>query len=401
MNLRQAGIYLFSGVVLENVVGLLAQILIARLLLPQDFGRFAIVMAATSLVIALISLRLNVLILRAKTITQAEISLFVSALFWEVIVATLITIIWLWFSTGIAWEELIIMAGVMLNHWFRVNQTFYERLMPYRQLTIIESGSALLGHIVGVVLAYAGFGVISLCIRELATATIRIIGLKMVGGLVWEPPHIVSLKQWKRLWQEAKGVWLDSLLEGGFQRLTVLMAGTLVGHHGAGIFFMAQRLAVIPHQLMNPVMARIAANWFARLEERPEQIKARNKLTLISVVVLSLAAGVSFFLSPFLVPLLFGNNWLEAIPALQAMSGMIVFMTLFEIYKVDSLTSSQAFRLIPARLIQYIGFMGVIFLLPDTMGLSLGLSLAWGAGFLVLAFLLHKREKQKCAALPE
>ncbi len=148
-------------------------------------------------------------------------------------------------------------------------------------------------------------------------------------------------------------------------------------------------------------MARIAANWFARLEERPEQIKARNKLILISVGILSVAAGVSFFLSPFLVPLLFGNNWVEAIPALQAMSGVIIFMTLFEIYKVDSLTSRQAFRLIPARLIQYIGFLGVIFLLPDTMGLSLGLSLAWGAGFLVLVFLLHKKEKQKCAALPE
>lgn len=55
----------------------------------------------------------------------------------------------------------------------------------------------------------------------------------------------------------ARGIWLDSMLDNNFQRLSLLAVNAGAGLNGAGLFFQAQRLAVVPHQFLMPVVGRV------------------------------------------------------------------------------------------------------------------------------------------------
>ncbi|MBI3445979.1 MAG: hypothetical protein HY055_11620 [Magnetospirillum sp.] len=58
--LIRSGAFLTGGAVIQALAGFAAQIILMRLLLPEDFGHFALVLAGCGLVQMLLSLRLNV-----------------------------------------------------------------------------------------------------------------------------------------------------------------------------------------------------------------------------------------------------------------------------------------------------------------------------------------------------
>jgi len=198
---------------------------------------------------------------------------------------------------------------------------------------------------------------------------------------------------------EARGVWIDGIAETGYQRLILLATGFFGGISAAGYFFQASRLAVIPHQLLSPVLSRLSANWISRAENQPLKISRRNGFIRLSFIPLILLGIAAILWADPVVPWIFGDNWSRSADLLVALSGVIVFLTLFEVLKSYCMVTRRMRILFVGRVIQYAGIaLAIIAItaewLPADIALALGQSAGFFASFVAVGLILWRVERK-------
>ena len=393
------GAFLVGGNAIQAGVAFAANLVLVRYLDATEFGHFALTLASAWLVLTILSLRLSILIIRAPEawLTRARRDIYSSALLYETILAIGLALCWRIAIGGWSVWDIILIVAIGSGHWLRQNKAFFERGMPYRRLAGIETGAALVSHLLSVALVVFGAGAAALYLREAALILVEFIGLWAIGGIALYRVRWLSRRDWRGLFAEARGIWLDSVLEGAFQRITLLLAGMLGGERGAGYFFQAHRLAIVPHQFLAPVVTRLVTVWFSRIEPGPARRSGLRRLLIGTAVLLVPAAIGAVALADPIVPAIFGEPWRPVIPILIALAGMVFFLSLFEIFKAFCMVEHRSRTLFAGRVAQY-GALAAV-LAPAAMGaalsmerLGLALSVAYAAAFMTL-FLLSWRGK--------
>lgn len=383
---------LTSGSLVQAVVGLGTQILLMRLLMPSEYGTFAVVMAGCSLIQTLLSLRLNVLIIRLGHSPEEQrlAGLYQAALVWETVTCTLMAMVWLAVSDLLSVSALLLLGALALGQWVNQMVAFYERGMDYTRITMVETSSQLLGHVFAIILALAGAGAITLYLRELATIIFRTVIFAAIGALVWPKWRRPTMAELMDLWRRARAVWSEGILEGLFSRVVVLTSGSVGGMHGAGLFSQSQRLAMLPHQFLAPVVSRMSTNLFSRTQD--PALRQRYALRLVSITCALLVPAVVtvWVWAPGLVPWLLGEHWREAGDVLRTLIGVIAFLSLFDLLRSFCYSQGLIWPVLVGRTTQIVLFLvPVLFFSIDRVE-TLGwlLSAAMAAGFLVLATLV-------------
>jgi len=383
-SLRVGSAFLVSGQAFQAVIGFAVNLVLVRYLTSEEFGRFALILATAGLAYAFFSLRIDAMIIRASDarLDNPTSEKYFSASIIETIFATCLVVLWLTSSMEFGFWELSLVAALGLRHWTQHNKAFFERSMPYRKLAVMETLAATTAHMVALFLVIAGAGWSALFVRELVLSLAGLIGLIVIGGLTMHRFRFPRAAEWRDLFVEARGMWLDSMLENGFQRLTILLVGMIGGERAAGFFFQAQRLAIVPHQFLTPIVNRVASNWFGRVENSAQRIRGRNRLLVfVGMPLFGLAVIYVAFADP-IVPWLFGNAWHRSADLLAAMFGIVAFMSLFEIMKVYCWMTRQLKQLILGRVVQYAGcLLPLVFIaegrFSGDMAISVGQSLAF------------------------
>ena len=400
--LRTASVFMVSGQLLQAILAFGVNLILVRYITPGEFGKFALILAGAFLIYSIISSRINILIARMPEINynfDVKQKLF-SAMTLETIIATLFISFWLVVSDKAGLWEFTLVAAVGLRHWTDLNKAFFERDMPYRQLALVETGASTGGHLIALSMVLVGAGWVVLFVRELSISLINLLGLWRVGGLTIYRVRFLSFHEWVALYTEAKGLWLDGVLEGNFQRLTIILAGFFGSEVIAGFFFQAQRLASVPHQLLSPIVSRILAVWFGRTEDPVIRDAGRNKTLKILFLPLLFAGVLTVLFADPVVPWLFGQSWLRVSDLLVCMSGMVVFYTLFETLKSYCLATRATTTLFGGRLVQYIGLLvptalGFLGWFSADLALAMGLSLAYSFGFIFILMLIYINRNKK------
>ena len=395
----RSSMLLAGGSLLQALVAFAANLVLVRLIAPESFGRFAVVWAGAGMAFSLLSLRINVLIIRcpAAELDQRRRDAYATAVLVESVLAAGVTLAWL-AAAGVesAFEPLLV-AAMALAHWTNQVRAFFERSMPFARLAGVETATALLAHGAAVALAAAGLGVASLYLREAVLAVTTLAGLVALGGVRWYRPVRLSLAEGRAILREGRGVWLDSVLDGSFQRLVILATGGLAGLKTTGYLFQAWRLASVPHQILTPFISRVAGVWFGRTEDPHHREAGRRHALLLTAAALLPAAALAAGFADPIVPIVFGEDWRPAAALLSILSGLVLCLTLFETDRTFCLSTRRAKALMAARAAQYAGFGAA--LLPAVLGwvepghaIAAGLSLAFAAAFLAIeAWLAFER----------
>lgn len=383
--------WMLGGGAITAVVGFASNLVLVRFIEPQGFGRFAIAAATMGLVFAVCSLRLNVLIVRTPDAefdgpTQRR---FKETVFQEAVLLGALAAGSLALAGLLNAYNAVLLVTMTVGQFVTNHKALYERQMPYVRLATLDTVSRVAGHGLAVVLAASGImqeG--ALYLRELAVVVIAGVWLRGLGQMGQLGVSVPSWRTWRTMLRQASLPWADGMLESLFDRCRVLAAAAVGGERGAGLFFQAYRLAVVPHQLLQPLMGRMALNWFSR--EPNSQLRRRRRRQLIGLGVLPLVASVGAvlaFADP-VVPLVFGEPWRPVVPILVALSGFIVFNTLFSTYKMFAFAARGMRVLFVARLLQFVG-LGIA-MTPWALGrpmdvsmVGAGVSLAFGLAFLV------------------
>ncbi len=391
-SIASQAVWMISGGFFQAGLAFASNLVLVRILLPEDFGKFALIQANVSLIGVIISFRIGDLLLKTskEQLNRKYLSICVGGLALQTLLVGggTFVLLWLWHLLNL--ESGILLFSLLLSSWVDLHIRLYERQFNYKKLSWLETISHLVSHLFAAIGALSGIGAIVLYLREL----VRLLGL--IGGLgylgAWQklPMHWLSFSEWQLILKQIRGFWADGVLEQLFGRWIILLIGSLAGEQATGYFFQAQRLVTLPHQFLQPLTFRIAFNYFSHRADGYQKQWQVIKSVGLTAGVLIPTAGLILLSANTVIPMVFGANWQPVAPILIALLGVMVGLTLFNLLKSYFMAQSQMRTfLLFGRGSQYLAIgMAIlivsIFKTEASLSLAAGLSASYILGTLLL-----------------
>lgn len=206
-----------------------------------------------------------------------------------------------------------------------------QRDMRFKALGIVETISYVVSYlIVGVVLAYMGFGFWSL-----VYATITQMVLTSVGAYVMVRHSVFPIFSWpayQPLFSYGSRMSFLGVLEYIYSQLHIILVGKVLGMHKLGIYTRAHMLVNLPMYNITRTLSKVIFPSFSKLQSDVQKLAKvyLSSITLLAAVLIPICMGI-LVTAPELVRILLGEQWGESIPVLQVLSLAIPigFITMF------------------------------------------------------------------------
>ncbi len=348
--------HLLSSSSLQIVVGFLSNVMLARLLDVEHFGIYAVIFATIGLVRAVFTFNTSVYAIRAESIKATQVGELYILLVIEFALSTVATIfLAVLFNLDFGLLLYALLASSFLSI-VNLKKSIFERQMEYKKLSWLEFCSMGAAHFVSVVLAWTGFGVLTLFIRDILLSAFLFTGLfifAQTGPVEW--PRAFKFRAGFYI-KQLGFIYIDQIVERGLARVTILCVNHFIGAVGAGLFFQAERLAMLHQQLAQPILSRFSMNFFSRngLEKRKKLLLT---LAILSVLVGCLAVFASSFVLEYLIVLIYGEKWRDAFPIFMCLSGMVIFLPAMELFKSLFYSRNDAWGLFWFRSFAFAGML--------------------------------------------
>lgn len=130
-----------------------------------------------------------------------------------------------------------------------------------------------------------------------------------------------DLARWREVIEFSRWLLAANIMRTLYRRADAFFISKLAGAGPLGIYSVAFELASVPGQLLIMPVHRALLPGFARLAAQPERLRKlhADSFALIMLVVLPVAVGMALTADP-LVRLLLGERWLDVIPLLRVLA---------------------------------------------------------------------------------
>jgi PST family polysaccharide transporter len=166
-------------------------VVLARILLPEDFGLVAMVSAVTGYLSICVDLGTRDAVVQRGRVSEAE----VSGLFWITAAVgfalTVITVLGSRFIAGFYGEPRLKHIAMLMSFTFVLPALYYQqyglmrRALMFRQIAFIDLGGNLLATVIAIVLAYRGYRYWALAWKPVLTTLFTAFGVWLTCG--WWP----------------------------------------------------------------------------------------------------------------------------------------------------------------------------------------------------------------------
>ncbi|CEG22110.1 Lipopolysaccharide biosynthesis protein WzxC [Planococcus massiliensis] len=211
-------------------------------------------------------------------------------------------------------------------------QTIASKNLEFSQITKNEIAASFIGVSLTIFLAaFMAAGAWSLVFGHIASSLVRTVPWAVAGFRNPETrPALVF--SWKSITELIVfGLYrLGTTTANYFNtKIDQIIIGILMGPQILGIYSMAMNLIMQPIQKLNPMITRVSFPVFAKIQ----QDQKRLQKAYLFIIQLIMTLNAPFFsglivLAPFLVPLLLGKEWTEAIVIVQILCFYALFRAL-------------------------------------------------------------------------
>jgi O-antigen/teichoic acid export membrane protein len=318
-------IWNFSAYFWGKLVVLVTTSILARLLVKNDFGLVTAALVAINYLSVFKDLGLGVALIQRKgDIKEAANTVFTINLFIGFALSVLIFPLAPFVATFFRDPEVVPVLrwlgfSFAINALGSVHVNWLVRELDYRRKLVPELGGALTKGVISIAMAYMGYGVWSLVFGQIAGATASVILVWMI--LPWRPHFRLDRNVAGSLMKFGTSVTVIDIITQITDNIDYVIVGRLFGMVPLSIYALAYRL---PEMLLIGnlwVMGGVVSPAFSSLQDRPEALRRGflASVRLVEVIAVPICLGLFIAADP-IVRVVFGDQWLEAIPVLRVLA---------------------------------------------------------------------------------
>lgn len=310
--------------VFKNGLQFIISIILARLILPDEFGTIALLYLFTGLTAVFIDSGFpSALVQRQNTTYSDECTVF-----WLNVILGVIASFSLWLASPLIAQFynrpiLVDLTGVLalsllINSLGSIHNTLYLKDLNFKKLTIINATATGVSGVLSIGLALYGYGVWALAAQTLAASIVTTSVLWFASK--WRPSFIFSKESMRNLFSFGSYLMLSSILDSIYMRLYTILLGKLYGVRDLAFYSRADRTQMLPVQILSGVLSRVAYPIFSSAAEDKEKLRRGVKLALEGMMLINIPVMMGLMVTADLVvPVLFGENWNPSVPILQVL----------------------------------------------------------------------------------
>lgn len=299
-------------------------ILIARLLLPEDYGVVAMLNIFLAVSQTFIDSGFGTALIRKIDRTEEDFS---TVFYFNIVVATLFYFVLFFAAPAIAnfyntplLESItkVVALNLIIGSLSGIHNAKLSIAIDFKSRAKISIVSTLLTGAVGLWMAYAGYGVWALVIQNLFSSAIRTVLLWVI--VKWYPKLVFSWKSFKELFSFGSKLLASGLLDTLYNNIYTLVIGKVFSPTTLGVYSKANSLAQFPSSNITSVLQGVTFPVLSTIQNEDDRLADAYKrfLKIAAFVVFPLMIGLSAVADPF-IRLVLTDKWDGAIYLLQIM----------------------------------------------------------------------------------
>jgi O-antigen/teichoic acid export membrane protein len=309
----------YSRMAIEPML-LLSMVFLARLIPPEAFGVFAVIIVVQELSQTMPQESIGGALVQRKGITKRHyeagfaVGLTGGTLLTLLTIALSFAIVGPIFGDETKWLMIATAPCFILGSIYALPISVLRRDLDFRRISILEIIQNLLRALGTLALALLGFNASALVFGAMSGI---VVGLLLALWFARVPLPRWHRKEAKELVPYAWPAATATVSWAGFRNGDYAVIAATLGSAAAGIYWRAYQLAVEYQRKITVAMTQMAFPVLSRTAGPDEMLELRQRMVRLLTVVLFPLLAVLVLLAPVLVPWLFGSEWDAAVVPTQ------------------------------------------------------------------------------------
>lgn len=300
----------------------IANITLARMLSPEDFGLIGMVTVFVSLSTILIDGGLGSALIQRKNPSHEDYSTIFIVNVGVALGCYAILFICSDFIAGFYRQpQLTILLRILglaliVDSFSVIQNNILVKNLNFKRITKIKITVAFFASTIAIISALSGLGVWSLVIQTLVNSSLRSIFLWKFTA--WHPSLVFKKESFKSLFNFGSKLLLASLLSEGFRNIQLLIIGRFFPAREVGYFTQAKQLENVPVSSLLMVVNQVTYPVFSQMQDSKKDLinGLRRCFKLLAFVNFPVMILLAIVAEPLFL-LLFSAKWLPAVPYFQ------------------------------------------------------------------------------------
>ena len=303
-------------------VKLLVEIILARLLLPDDYGLIALVTVFITVLNVFVDSGLGNALIQKKEADDLDFS----SVFWFNIVWCLLLYTLLFASSPLISRfynrpELtpvlrVLGLQIVISGVKNVQQAYVSRTMQFKKFFFATLGGTLGAAVIGIWMAYHGYGVWALVAQHLFNTLVDTVILWIT--VKWRPVFAFSMQRFKALFSFGWKLLASALLDTTYTEIRQLIIGKLYSSSDLAFYNRGKQFPNLFVTNINSSIDSVLLPTFSSKQDNKQKVKAmlRRSLQISTYIMAPLMMGLAFVGEPF-IELFLTQKWLPCVPFMR------------------------------------------------------------------------------------
>jgi O-antigen/teichoic acid export membrane protein len=311
---------------IEFIVG----IVLARLLTPNQYGLVAMVTIFIAISRSFVNSGFTQALIRKNDAKQIDYS---TVFYFNIAVSGFLYLIFFIFASSIsnfyAEPKLTIIIrvmalGLIFDAFSIIQRARLTKRIDFKLQTKISITASVISGIVGILMAYLGFGVWALVTKMLLRQFINSLLLWLWNR--WIPTWEFSIASFKEMFSFGSKLLISGLIDTIYRNVYKLIIGKFFSAEQLGYYTRAEQFRNLPSQNLTGAIQRVTYPVLASIQDDLPKLKKayRKIIKSIMLITFTLMLGLAATAKPLLLTLI-GENWLQSVIYLQLLcfAGML------------------------------------------------------------------------------
>lgn len=321
-NIMKGFIWRFAERCGAQLVSFLVSVLLARILVPKDYGTIALVTIFTAILQVFVDSGLSTALVQKKDADDLDFSsvfyfnFAVCLILYAGMYITAPYIAAFYNDPSLTSVIRVISLTIIVSGVKGIQQAYVSRNMLFKRFFFSTIGGTIFSAFLGISLAYAGFGVWALVAQQLSNTAIDTIILWLT--VRWRPKRIFSWYRLKNLLSFGWKLLVSSLLDTCYNNLRNLIIGKMYSASDLAFYNQGDKFPKVIVTNINTSIDSVLLPTMSNSQDNKERVKqmTRRAIKTSTYVMAPLMLGLAFCAEP-IVKIVLTDKWLPCVPFLR------------------------------------------------------------------------------------